>query len=173
MLRLQITAFAPSADYERGRHQATLPYDVTLEDIMVPGFWATVANRVKPGSIIEAFRPDYSLDVDLRVIKVEKGLVVVHLRGGYWRQEYEDRVSMLRANAAAAVEAANNPDLPAVPPPDEGLSPDYKIGAAGGRFYVQFKPTKESIFTGLLTRAEAVAKVKEHMAKSGVEPAAA
>lgn len=157
--RLMINAFSLDANYNRGVHQARLPFDVTLDDILVPSFWGQVANNLRPGSIIEAFRPDYSLDMQLRVTAVEKGMAQVHMISGYYRKENEEKVEALRAQSAETKVA-----IETVVPPE--LAADYKIGYSPSGFYVQFKVSKETIYSKLPTKADAINKALDHMKRA-------
>jgi hypothetical protein len=47
-----------SAEYERQVWVANIEYGVSIEDIMVPGFWAHMANKLRPYDHIEARADD-------------------------------------------------------------------------------------------------------------------
>lgn len=154
-LRQPLKTFAFDASYFRAIHQAILPFDVTLDEIVVPAYWGMVAAQLREGSIIECHRPDWSLDVMLRVIRVEKGLAVVHYMGGFFSAASEAEVRALKAQGAPT-----NTAVEMVMP--DALAEDYKIGHTPTGFYVQYKPTKETIKTGLASKAAAITFAVEH-----------
>jgi len=78
---LAVNAFRKSgnADYVRTYHHVTVPYDVTVDDIMRPGFWAHHATALKKGDILDILTEDDSLDVQVRVTGIGIGMVFMRL----------------------------------------------------------------------------------------------
>lgn len=68
------------AEYQRTRYHCDVDPDVTIDDLLQPGFWAHHAARLKRGDILEVTNPDLTLDVELRVHGVDVGLVNVTVR---------------------------------------------------------------------------------------------
>lgn len=76
--KLPATAFAESgrgADYARAYHHIRVDPDTTFEDLLRPNFWAYHVARLNPGDLVDVVAKDFSMDVQLRVIGKEIGLV--------------------------------------------------------------------------------------------------
>lgn len=160
MIRQQIKDFAFEASYQRVVHSARLPFDATLDDVLTPGFWGMVANQLKPGDHIECFRPDYSLYVVVVVTHTERGMAKVILISGRVDQEKEKEVASLRASKL------DGDELVEAPEETPAELAEYKIGFNPSGFYVQFKPSRETIASKLPTKAAAVSFALAHKAKA-------
>lgn len=102
--RLPATAMrSAGADYARAYHHVTVDPDVTLEDIRRPNFWAYHVARLNPGDLVDVVSRDFSLDVQLRVIGKEIGLVQMRVLRAFSTEQ-----------KAAATEVADEtlPELP-------------------------------------------------------------
>lgn len=64
------------ADYERTYHHITVEQDVSLEDLLRPGFWVHHVGTLRVNDIVDVVSD--VLDVQLRVI--EKGIGLVKMR---------------------------------------------------------------------------------------------
>ncbi len=143
---------------------AIIPNDTTIEDVLKPGFYANFASDppvIKPYAIIELVTADGMLDVELRVIKVERGLVFVRpLR----ITEAKGRDEVLKE--LAEPKTADDAPLPELPA-------EYKVGKipANGLYYVQLKITGVTLVTGL-SKHKAYEFAIEHAKKAGIEIAA-
>lgn len=144
---------------------AVVPNDTTVDDILKPGFYAHFASDppvIKQHAVIELVTQDGLLDVELRVVKVERGLVFVRaLR----ITEAEGRAQVLKelAEPTAPVEGDALPEVPA----------EYKVGFAPGNklYYVQLKATGQMLINGL-TKRKAHEFAIEHAKKAGALAAA-
>lgn len=165
MIRQQIKDFTYEASYQRVEHRALLPFDATLDDLLTPGYWGTVVNQLKVGDKIECYRADYSLYVEVVVTHVERGLANVSLIAGKVDSEVEAKIKALRTAKADTT----TPKAPELNVPAE-LS-DYKIGFAAGSFYVQFKPSHETIATKLPSKQAAIDYALAHRVKTMGTPA--
>ncbi len=150
-----------SAPHERGDWYVTVPNNTTLDMIKAPGLWAHHANTLKPGARIEVVREDFSLDVELRVIKSEAGLVYVRVV-----REYVDDSDITAAAAASGASGTEELKIP------EG----YKIGFAprgdNRGHFVHHQATGVALIRKLNTRREAIAFARKHFTESnpGADP---
>lgn len=102
--KLPATAMTLSADYRRTYHHVNVDPDVTLDDLLRPNFWAYHVARLQPGDLVDVLARDFSLDVQLRVIGKEVGLVQMRLLRSF------------APNKPKAVEAeVDDDDLPELP----------------------------------------------------------
>lgn len=72
---LSSTAMSRSADFARTYHHVVVPHDVTIEDILRPGFWAHHTARLNKHDIVDVITEDGGIDVQLRVTGKAIGLV--------------------------------------------------------------------------------------------------
>lgn len=77
MKTLPATAKLDDATYTRQYRHLTVGPDVTLEDLLRPGFWVHHEGKILNSDIIDVVSTDFALDVSLRVIGHEKGLLYV------------------------------------------------------------------------------------------------
>jgi hypothetical protein len=92
---------ANGADFQRTYHQVKVEPDVTVEDILRPGFWAHHTNVLRIDDLIDILSTDGGLDMQVRVIG--KGTGMVHMRPlRIWVRE--------EAKPAAEDEAAELPE---------------------------------------------------------------
>jgi len=71
------------AHYTRLSMFAEVPAGTTLEDVLMPEFWANHTARLKRGAVIEVLAEDNSLDCELRVLKVGQTFANVRLLRHY------------------------------------------------------------------------------------------
>ena len=146
-------------EFEVGAYTIWLENDVPLERIMLPGYWANHAKHIKVGSVCQLMRRDFPLDVTVRVIRVEPGLVFVrHLIPPYVD---DSGIAQTAENMGAG------PDMSTLP---EG----YKLGhnpkpPTPGHF-VQLKANGEIVARGLKSAELALGFAVMH-AKASMTPA--
>lgn len=121
-----VNALHQTADYSRLHYHLVVEPDVTLEDILLPGFWTNQAPRLKAGDLIDVVTADYTLDVQLRVTEVEPTLVHVRPR----------LVGSYRDADAGALddEEVDGNDVSDLELPDL-----YEVRAAAGNYYIRWK----------------------------------
>lgn len=78
MKALKATAMDHS-HYVRIHMSATIPAEITIEDILEPSYWVNHAHRLKPGAIIEVLSEDYKIDCELRVLETGPTFAKVRL----------------------------------------------------------------------------------------------
>lgn len=90
-------------DFHRTYHHLVVDPSVTVDDVMVPKFWAHHVANLKINDLIDIVAADDSWDVQLRV--VEKGIGYVKMRPRMvWMRE--------ETNARTPDQPANEPDMP-------------------------------------------------------------
>lgn len=67
------------AEYSRAYRHIDVENDVTVDDLLTPGFWAHHAGAVQPKDLLDVLSEDMRLDVQLRVIEVGVGFVTMRL----------------------------------------------------------------------------------------------
>lgn len=154
---LPANKLARLADYDRGSYHVVLPRHVLTEDILKPAFWANHVRRLRFGDLVDVVTEDGQLDIQLRVLSVEPGMVHMRLRFGF---ESESRKADLAA-AAAATQAAEQLA-------EQMVSPDgYKCGfTKANGYYVQLKATGEVLAKSLPDMRSAKAYANAHAAKA-------
>lgn len=165
MKRLPVNALNHFADTHRTYRHVEVANDTLLSELLTPGYWSNVAPILRRADLIDVIRQDLSLDVQFRVLSVDKGLPVLRL--AVVRHADKEIEANIEAEQKLAVEQANAPaeELPEVPP-------DYKVGyvPAHGHF-VQFKPTKDFIFTKQASRKAAILAAIAHAKKASQQAA--
>ncbi len=148
-----------SRPHHRGDWSMDVENDVGMDIITAPGAWANHHQVLKPGAMINVQRLDRSLDVDLRVIKSEPGLVYVRVL-----REFVDN-----SDLASAMSNVTREDEQRVPS-------GYKIGFAPrgekpGHF-VHLQATGDAVARGLGSRREAIKFARKHFTESnpGADP---
>lgn len=141
-----------TAEYARGYFHVPVPNDTRYEDILRPGFWANHVGRLKPGALVDVVSEDLQLDIQLRVIRVDPGMVMMRVRHGY---ESEARREEMAA-PAKPVEPRKAEPMPKVP---DG----YKVGhtKADGH-YVKLAVTGKLVASKLPSNAAAVRAAIAH-----------
>lgn len=90
-------------DFHRTYHHLVVDPSVTVDDVMVPKFWAHHVANLKINDLIDIVAADDSWDVQLRV--VEKGIGYVKMRPRMvWMRE--------ETKARTPDQPANEPDMP-------------------------------------------------------------
>jgi hypothetical protein len=111
--RLPATSRPRPAEFVVTRRHVWVDPDVTLEDILRPSFWAHHANSdLNPGDLIDVVAKDFSLDIQLRVIGKEPGIV---------------KMRLLRSQVTDTPKKAE-PDVPEAELPE--LPDNYKVAFA-------------------------------------------
>jgi hypothetical protein len=77
MKTLHPTALRHQAEYVRQQFHLTVSPDVTVEDMLMPGFWAHHAGRLKKGDLIDVLGDGF--DITLRVANSNVGFVNVYV----------------------------------------------------------------------------------------------
>jgi hypothetical protein len=154
---LPANALSRLAEHERGYFHVSVPNDTLAEDVLKPGYWANHTGRLKPGYLVDIVTSDLQLDMQLRCIKVEPGMVHMRLRFGY---ESNDRKAALELAKQAADGNAQAAEAIAVP---DG----YKVGHVPKLgFYVKLQATGETLAQGLESMLAAKKFAQEHAAKA-------
>lgn len=81
---------ANGADYLRTYHQISVAHDVTLEDVLRPGFYANHVDKLRVNDLIDILADDGGMDVQVRVTGKGTGMVQVRPLRVWLR---EDRAS--------------------------------------------------------------------------------
>jgi hypothetical protein len=68
------------ADYSRSYRHIDVGNDVTLDDLITPGFWGHHANTLQPKDLLDVLSEDMELDVQLRVVETGVGFVTMRVR---------------------------------------------------------------------------------------------
>ena len=98
------------AAYVRSHFAVTVDNDVSLEEVMTPGFWRDHAGAMRVGTIVEVRRADESLDLTARVINVAPGMV--RLRPMFPPHNDEKNLKAGRKAAAKEAETEETADVP-------------------------------------------------------------
>ena len=131
------------ADYKRSYHHVKVDADVSLDDLLGPGFWVHYAQMLQVDDLIDIVSD--VLDVQLRV--VEKGVGFVKMRP-----------RLLWAKDGIGSEAS----APAEPLPELPAGYEIKRGP-GGRFRVFQKDPMLDVGNGtFLTEREAILAARTH-----------
>lgn len=152
--KLAATAMRSSiGDLQRTYHHVYVDPDVEIEDILRPNFWVHHVARLTPGDLVDVVSKDFSIDVQLRVIGKEPGLVQMRLLRGY--------VSDAPKVAAPVVSDDELPELP----------DNYKVVfAPKSGWVVRTIDPPETVKTQK-TKAAAYQSAIEHAAKANAVPA--
>ncbi|WP_159585920.1 hypothetical protein [Chelativorans xinjiangense] len=103
--RLPATSRPKPADFTITRRHVWVDPDVTLDDLKRPAFWAHHHAALNPGDLVDVLAKDFSLDVQLRVVGKEVGLVQMRVVRAFTNE---------RPKAAAPeVSDEDLPDIPA------------------------------------------------------------
>lgn len=149
------------ADYSRSYRHIDVDNDVTLDDLLTPGFWAHHAAALQAKDLLDVLSYDMELDVQLRVIESGVGFVMMRLCA-----ERHKRGKAVEPTVETEEDTAPLPDLPR----------NYKVGFSPGskRWYVQTTLTKpaQTVSTDHLTKREAIEEAIAHAAKVNTRIAA-
>ncbi len=118
------------AAFVRAHFAVTVDNDVTLEDVMTPGFWRDHSGAIRVGTIIEVRRLDETLDLTARVVAVAPGMV--KLRAMFPPHNDERNIKAGRRAAAKDAAEAESEETADVP---EGYK--VKFSPAAGYFVLQ------------------------------------
>lgn len=152
---LPATAKLDTADYTRQYRHLTVGPDVTLEDLLRPGFWVHHEGKILNADIIDVVSTDFALDVQLRVIGREKGLLYVRPL----------RVYAPERSGAEPVEEVDPGEVP------DGYVVDHTDKTS---WRARTRNPMVMVTTGAMSKAEAIAAAKEHARKAngGTAPVA-
>lgn len=136
------------ADFARRTYHVVVPNNTLLDDILRPGFWSQHAAEFakKAGALIDVVREDYSLDVQLRITRIDKDLVFVRAL-----RVFEDNSNL-----------AVGEDAPSGTPPE-----GYKVDQQPKGWYAKRLSTGTLIAEALPSRAAAIEAAVKHKAASG------
>lgn len=150
---LPSNALTSTAEFSRGYFHVVIPNHTRTEDVLKPGFWANFVGRLKPGYLVDVVTEDLELDLQLRVIRVDPGMVVMRPRVGF--ESDARREEQARAEAAPTARRQMEP---------EAKVPDgYKVGHnAGLGHYVMLKSTGANVATKLASKAAATRFAIQH-----------
>lgn len=156
---LPIGQLIHQAEFARAYWHLTVPNDITLADLLKPGFWQHYPSHLKEPALIDVMSEDQELDVQLRVLGTEVGMVHVRLRAAFNVRDGETEE-----------DAPEEVELPTIP---DG----YLVGFVPKlKHYAQVKMgegRKEIISEGNDTRLEAIQAAIDHAERSGrIEKAA-
>lgn len=158
---LSIKTEPREASFSRAYRHIDVGNDVTLDDLLTPGFWAHHANTLQSKDLLDVLSEDMQLDVQLRVIEPGVGFVTM-------------RQCVVRHNRSAvadvaAVEDEDTSELPAVPK-------GYKVGWNVGKrtYYVQSNLVSPAqiVSEDHETRRDGIEAAIAHAAKVGTKLAA-
>lgn len=154
--------FMQAADYARQTWHVLVGNDVPVDDILAPAAWVHVAPYIKPHALIDVLSEDGHLDMQLRVVKLEDGLVFVRPRFFY-----ENEAARAPLIAAAKSEAKVTPKE-LVEQAREQAPAGYKCGFSATKktYWVQLKATGKMLKEGLPTMQAALDFAKAHAAKA-------
>lgn len=147
---LKATALrANGADYLRTYHQIKVGPEITVADILRPGFWAYHTNALRPDDLIDILSEDGGLDMQVRV--TGKGIGMVNVRPiRIW--EREDRMAVDPSEGA-------DDDLEA----PEGYTVNF---APKQRWRVMTNNPQQMISKDHMSKAEAIAAALAHSAQA-------
>lgn len=139
------------ADYVRTYHHVVVPVETTKDDVLRPGFWAHHTAIMRPGDLIDVLSEDGGLDMQVRVVGKDIGMVHVRpLR--IWERE------AIKPAPASKDETA-----------DDAVPDGYKVNfAPSQKWRVMTENPHQVIQINIASKAEAIAKAKEHAALAGV-----
>lgn len=140
-----------TANYSREHRFVEVPNHITMDDLMRPGFWSNYSRQLRRRELVEVVREDDTLDVTLRVLKVEPGMV--HMRVHTASQLPDSGADAVHSIAAPKSEPQPMPD----PPPGYkfGYVPAHKHYAKwGDEFVVSGQPTKQAAILGAIEHAK-------------------
>lgn len=149
MNTLKATARVDAAEFIREYRHVEVDPGTTLDDLLRPGFWVHHAERIGVNDILDVVASDGSLDVQLRVVKKDKGLLFMRPRFGYQRDDI--------VPAAAAEEAAEGPAVP------DNYVVDHTPKT---RWRARMRNPAIEVSRGHMTRSEAVQAAITHAAQA-------
>lgn len=126
-----------------------VPNDFEIADVMIPGAWAHLAQKMKAGHEIIARRSDLAWRVHLQVVETGVGFAKVHVLSEWTNPDHKP----------APVESEDQP-LPELPE-------NYRVGwVPGNRTYaVRTVDPSDTVSQGHKTKLEAHRAAIQHAAK--------
>lgn len=126
-----------------------VPNDFEMGELLIPGAWAHLAAKLRPGHEVIARRSDLAWRAHLQVVEVGIGFARVHIIGEWTNPDHKP----------VAVEEEEQP------PPD--LPDNYRVGwVPGNRSYaVRTVDPAETVSGGHKTKTEAHRAAIQHAAK--------
>jgi len=89
--RFQLQRDFHLAQHKRRVHLAIVPENVTIDDVLKPGYWKNVAAKLAPFDIIEILAEDGTWEAELRVTRCEEQWAKVVVRHGPLQLETADK----------------------------------------------------------------------------------
>lgn len=134
------------AEYERNDWVANIEYGTELQDLLVPGFWAHMASKIRPYDHIEARADDGTWVAYLIVTGSDRT----------WARVVVDRVVKLTSKDVSDTQATTEPQ--------------HRVEWKGphNKFTVIRISDNESLRTGFSTKEDAALWVREHERIVGV-----
>ena len=145
---LPATQRMDAADFSRAYRQMLVGPDVTLQDLLRPGFWVHHAEKIGVFDIVDVLSTDGALDVQLRVTGRERGLLYVRPLRVYAEDGRE---------LAPPEEVVNEGDVP------EGYVVDFTEKTS---WRARTRNPAILVQDGLKSRAEAIAAAVNHATKA-------
>lgn len=157
---LPIGKLIHQAEFERAYWHLTVPNDVTVADLLKPGAWQHYPATLKAPALIDVMSEDMAMDIQLRVLGTDVGMVHVRLRAAF----------QLREGEAETDDEAPDLEVPELP---EG----YRVAfTPRNQYYAQLTMgpgDKQIVSSGHPNKALAALAAIEHARKSGrIEKAA-
>jgi hypothetical protein len=141
------------AEFARAYWHLTVPNDITLADLLRPAFWQHYPNTLRAPALIDVMSEDQELDVQLRVLGTDVGMVFVRLRAAFNVRDGEEETG-----EPAEVELPDVPD-------------GYRVGFTPARgYYAQLSMDggqKEIVSQDNETKLDAINGAIDHARRSG------
>lgn len=155
MKQLPASAKLNDANFSRVYRHITVDPDVTVSDLLRPGFWIHHGGHLSRFDLLDVMASDGSLDVQLRVELIEKGLP--------WMRVLRQWV---REGRAVDAEPGDEPEATA--------PAGYVVDQEGkGTWRARTRNPVIIVASGLLTKDEAMKAALDHAAKAGADTAPA
>lgn len=131
-----------NADYKRSYYHVTVEPDVSLDDLLRPGFWVHYAQMLQVHDLIDVVSE--VLDVQLRV--VEKGVGLVKMRPRFlWAKDG----------------IGSEPSVPASPMPE--LPPGYEVKRGPrGRWRAMLSDPLMEVASNIVDERDAILAARAH-----------
>lgn len=153
MKQLPASAKLNDANFSRVYRHIVVDSDVTVSDLIRPGFWIHHGGHLARFDLLDVMASDGSLDVQLRVELVDKGLPKMRVLRQWVRE-------------GRAIDAAPGDE------PEATAPAGYVVDQEGkGTWRARTRNPVIIIAAGLLTKDEAMKAALDHAAKAGNDPA--
>lgn len=161
-----------NATHQRDVWHCWVPVDTRSEDVTKSAFWVHVMPRLKPGALIDLVTRDGLLDMTVRIISVNNGIVQVNVLRKFENEKARkpilDAVDKSRKAVASGVTGAQlQEEIRGRVPPG------YKVGyhPTKQNWYVQLTTgnTSKKLIEDVVTRELALEWCINHAKAAGVE----